>query len=149
MTGQPRFAFDPPKQSNPKTKSTTLKHLRYVWTCEERESPDLDQELHQLTSEDGPVCDRRSFSRLKTASQRRNTASNVFVKGLDLSIDTKALHDTFSTGAAYKQERLARAPARAAARAGGGVSRVTVQSMPGVWKRQVNQYRASSCVCFV
>lgn len=28
--------------------------------------------------------------------RRRNTASNVFVKGLDLSIDTKALHDTFS-----------------------------------------------------
>ncbi|CAJ1358795.1 unnamed protein product, partial [Effrenium voratum] len=28
--------------------------------------------------------------------RRRNTANNIFVKGLDPSIDNKALHDTFS-----------------------------------------------------
>ncbi|CAE7777912.1 pAbp, partial [Symbiodinium sp. KB8] len=28
--------------------------------------------------------------------RRRNTASNIFVKGLDPTIDNKALHDTFS-----------------------------------------------------
>ncbi|CAE8600444.1 unnamed protein product, partial [Polarella glacialis] len=75
--------------------SATKKSLGYAYV-NYYSTADAERALETLNymSIKGKVC-RVMWSNRDVAS-RRNTASNVFVKGLDDTIDNKALHDTFS-----------------------------------------------------
>ena len=56
----------------------------------------LDPVLHMFFSSRGNAADVKPLRLAECLAVPRNTNSNLFVKGLDSSIDNKALHDTFS-----------------------------------------------------